>query len=442
VFSGLTASTCLWWLTVAAFAQQDPAATPPQDAAPAAEEAPADTKPAAADETKYDPPLTDKAKVDDWQKKQNGELRFKEKLKLERLSNADKEILTGAVQNYLYRLTLKEERQNMHTIVQKLLETVNSKALTLPEPRNFVNDEIVRIGPELLGQHPDVRLNLLILAASLISDPNTNPPRPFAGATPLFLNVLDDPAQPPACKIWAVKGLTRICRDGDIPITQRDTIATHLVDAVGKPDAQTQANWFYRLRLMDALGATQLCYNLQRQPTIIDTLIAVLSNRRENWLVRATAASSVTQIPWQAADQVNVPLVTYLVCDYAREVLNARNAQLNAPHWKYCVLYSYLSFNPATAQQKSQNWGLMQKVKMPGYGQQEPLVHSAYQALLPAVNTIMGSVAPVPVPPDQIKALDDWLKNNIPDDKKATPSSKQIDPTEQRGQKQARVGGP
>jgi len=440
VFSGLTASTLLWLVVSTAAAQQEPAppvaADPPaaeSDAAAPADAAPADTKPA-ANEAAFDPPLYDEAKVKDWERTQKGELRFKEKLRLERLTGADREILSGAVRHYLYMLTMKEQRQNnnLHTIVQKMLETINSKQLTTVEARNFVNDEIVRIGPELLGQHPDVRLNLLILAASLISDPSTTPPRPFAGATPLFLKVLDDPQQPPASKIWAVKGLSRICREGDIPITMRDTIAQHLVDAVGAPDALDPANWFYRLRLMDGLGATGIAFNLQRQPVIIDTLAAVLSNRRENWLVRATAGNAITQLQWQPADQINAPLITYLICDYARDVANARNANLNAAFWKYCVMYSYLSFNPATAQQKAQNWGLLQKVKQNGYTQHEPLVQSAYQALLPMVNTVMGNVNPVPVPAPQIKALDDWLKNNIPDDKKPTPSSRQVDPTPRR----------
>src|SRR4029079_2615148 len=135
-------------------------------------------------------------------------------------------------------------------------------------------------------------------AATLISDPATDPPRPYAGAAVLFVAVLDDLNQLPVAKIWAVKGLARIARDGDIPVRQRDIIAAHLVAALSAPDAQAQQNWWYRLRIVDALGEVGLIYDLQRQPIVIDALMAVGSGRYEHWMVRATALRSVTQLPW------------------------------------------------------------------------------------------------------------------------------------------------
>src|SRR5688572_22421950 len=99
VFSGLTASTLLWLAAATVLAQQDPAPTPAAaDSAPK----PETSAVPAVDDPKYDPPLTDDVKIKDWERTQKGELRFKEKLRLDRLSNADREVLTGAVQHYLY----------------------------------------------------------------------------------------------------------------------------------------------------------------------------------------------------------------------------------------------------------------------------------------------------------------------------------------------------
>ncbi|MFO1091997.1 MAG: hypothetical protein U0992_01605 [Planctomycetaceae bacterium] len=425
----LGASACLWLTAPVVLAQAPP--TAPAAAAPAA------TPPAAApaaDASKYPPPLTDKAKVKDWETKQNGELRFKTALKQERLANADREVLTNALKVYLHRMTIreKEEQEKMHTTVQRLLDALK---LASPEARNFVNEEVVRLAPELLRQPPGVRLNVLILAANLSSDPSTDPPRPFNGATPLFLSVVDDPEQLPESKIWAVKGLARIARETDVSALQRDSIATHLADALNATDAQSQANWWYRLRIIDSLGDVGQLYNLQRQPVIIDSLMSVGSNRKEHPMVRATALRAVTQLPWLPGDAVNVPLVTYEICSFVREAAQVRNvpANINAPHWKYCFLCSYLAFNPQTAAQKQKNWGLLQKVTQPGYTQYAPSVQAAYQAILPVVNAVIGSKNPRAINADEIKSLDEWLQNNRPQDRKPTPSSKQVEQSEGNG---------
>ena len=413
---------CLW-LAAALVSAQDPPPAATDEAAPTAEAEPLVPAQAPLDESQYDPPLYDKEKATAWERA-NGELRFKQALRLERLSGADRETLTKSIQHYLYKLTVKEERQNLHIIVQKLLETINSKQLTLTEPRNFVNEEIVRIAPELLGQPPAIRLNVLILAASLVSDPTTTPARPYYGAATLFLSVLDDPKQLVESKLWAVKGLARLCRDVDFSVTERNKVATKVVAVLSEPDALAPQNWWYRLRLVEALGDTGLCYDLQRQPIVIDTLVAILSSNKEHWMVRTTAARSATQLPWLQADNVNVPLITYQICKITREMAADRNGRLNAPHWPYCFLSMYLGFNPQTAEQKQKNWGLLQKVKLPGYTQHEPLVTSAYQGLLPVVNSVMGQKVPRQTTAEEIQLLDDWLKNNVPSDNKPTPSSK------------------
>jgi hypothetical protein len=255
----------------------------------------------------------------------------------------------------------------------------------------------------------------------------------------LFLRVLDDPAQLVECKLWAVRGLGRVCRDVDFSASDRDKVATRIVAALQEPDALAQENWWYRLRLIDALGDTGICYNLQRQPIVIDALFAVMSSNKEHLMVRTTAARAATQLPWLQADNVNLPLFTHQLCKLTRDMAATRNGNLNAPYWRYCFLSVYLCFNPQTAEQKQRNWGLLQKVKQPGYTQHEPLVTTAYQALVPVINSVTGTVPAQPrqTTADEIRALDDWLKNNVPTDNKPTPSSKPVEQTPRPGQPMA-----
>ena len=72
----------------------------------------------------------------------------------------------------------------------------------------------------------------------------------------------------------------------------------------------------------------------------------------------------------------------------------------------------------------------------------EPLVAAAYQSLLPVVNSVMGNREPRPTTAEEIRQLDDWLKNNVPEDRKPTPSSKQVDQTERRGEPMANSNQP
>lgn len=416
----LTACNLIWTICVAtACAQQDP---------PAAEEAEAD-KPAAEaaplpkDIGNYAPPRYTAEQKREWELKQR--IKFTTTLKSDRLSSADKEVLTAGVQYYLYRMTMPEEFNNLHEIVRKLVDEINNR-LTTPEARAFLNEEVVRIGAELMDQHPHVRRNVLILAASLSSDPRAEPPTPYTGAGKLFLTVLNDPSQQPAEKLWAAKGLGRIGRSADLGIAERSRIATDLTAALDDPAARDPKNWPYRLRLVDALGDCGLVYDVTRQPIVIDALMKIVVNQQENWIVRSASARAVTQLPYEAADNVNVPLVCYEITRLGHQMAQARNQNIEASHWKLCFLNLYMAFNPQTAEQKQKKWGLLQQVTRPAYAQYQPLVTNAYQLVVPVVNSVVGTVNAPAIPAAQIQAVGDWLQNNVPSDLKPTPASQDL----------------
>lgn len=415
----LTACHLIWATCITVASAQNPPAT----TEPAAEEPAAESTPLPEDIGQYAPPKYTAEQKREWELKQR--VKYSASLKTDRLSNADKELLTSGVQYYLYRLTMPEEFNNLHEIVRKLLDEINSR-VTSPEARAFMNDEVVRIGGELMDQHPHVRRNVLILAASLCVDPRAEPPTPYTGASKLFLAVLNDPSQFPAEKLWAAKGLARIGLSTDLAIAERSRIATDLTAALDAADAKAPENWPYRLRVVDALGNSNLVYDVTRQPIVIDALMKIVVNQQENWIVRSAAARAVTQLPYEAADNVNVPLVCYEITRLGHQMAQARNQSIEASHWKLCFLNLYMAFNPQTAEQKQKKWGLLQQVTRPGYAQHEALVKNAYQVVVPVVNSVVGSVNAPAIPQPQIQAMGDWLQNNVPADLKPTPASQDL----------------
>ncbi len=400
----------------AAVAQDNPA----DDPAPESEPAPTATE----DDAEYAPPKYTAEQKRDWELKQR--LKFSQAVKVERLSPADKETLTAGAQYYLYRMTMPEERENLHEIVRELLDKHINSRVTSEEARNFMNEEVVRLGAELLDQHPHVRRNVLILAASLSSDPRAEPPAPFLGATKLFLTVLNDQYQFPAEKLWAAKGLARIARSPQLAIADRSRIATDLVRALETPEAQAPENWPYRMRLVDALGESGLVYDVTRQPILIDALLKLIINPQENWIIRATAARAVTQLPYEPQDNVNVPLVAYEITRLGHQMAQARNQAVGASHWPYCFLNLYMAFHPQTAEQKQSKLGLLNQVTRPAYAQHQGVVQSAYQVVIPVVNSVVSTPNAPAIPQAQIQAMGNWLQNNVPADLKPTPASKDL----------------
>ena len=92
--------------------------------------------------------------------------------------------------------------------------------------------EIVRISEELLDQPPGVRLSIMVLLASLSTNPTPAPQIPYEPAHDILLTVLNDTDQLVQCKIWSAKGLGRISLQGNPGITIKSRIAVDLVKAL------------------------------------------------------------------------------------------------------------------------------------------------------------------------------------------------------------------
>ncbi len=420
--SAALAVLSLYSCLITAAVAQDQAAAPPDG-----DPAPATLAPAEA-ESEFGPPLISAAERTEWLRSRQP--KYRNALALDQPSAADKDELTLAVKTALYSLTLYEndgDPLGFLNVVRTLGDDLR-KLNTKKQPRDHMNAEIVRVASDLLDKAPKSRLNAVIIVASLSSDPATSPPKPYVPGFKFLLTVLNEPTQFVDCKIWAANGLGRICRDGDPGINDRNAIVADLITALDGPQARLPANWWFRMRLLDALGDSNLVYNLIQKPVAIDTLMKVLTDRQEDWIIRSTAARAVTQLPWTAT--TNVPLITSEIARLTDEMAQARNQQLNNPRWKWCFVNIYMSFMPDTAEEIQKRWGLRQQVERPGLGGHKLLVDAAYQVVLPVVNSVTGSANPVPTPPASLQNLENWLQNNVPQDLKVTPESEELKQTE------------
>jgi len=421
-----------------------PTASAPPDADP-----PAATLSSTPDESEYGPPLVTAEERQAWVRTHGA--KYRSALTTEHPGAAEKDELALGMRMALYSLTLYEsenDAEEFRNVVRSLSDDLR-RGTTKKEPRDLMNAELVRVAPDLLDKGPKSRLNAVIILASLIIEPPPTqgpPPRPYVPAFKVLLGVLNEPSQFVDCKIWAANGLGRICRDGEPGINDRTTIASDLAAALDAPQAKLPANWWYRMRLVDALGDSGLVFNLVQKPVVIDALMKVLTDPQEDFLIRSTAARAVTQLPWTAT--TNVPLIATEVARLAGDIGQSYNKQLAGnkgvvdPRSKWCFINVYMAFMPDTQDKMQKRWGLRQQVERPGLGVHKPFVEGTYQVVLPVVNAVIGTNNPVPIPNGALQNLGNWLQNNIQQNLKVTPESDELQQTERPPQPITGSGGP
>jgi hypothetical protein len=347
--------------------------------------------------------------------------------KAEKLSNDQKKALTAGIEYVLTRMTIKDAEDQIAETRNKLLDELRLSTTT-KAAREWMLAEIVRIAPSMLGQRPVVRLNAVILLASLSTEfPQKGAPIPFVPAYEPLIKVLADEQQRVECRIWAAKGLGRICADGNPRPDVRIEAATALLNTLSSSAAKRHV-WF-RMRVVEAMGFTDRTYNLSNEPVYIDALMSVLNDPGEHPLVRSTAAVSVSQLPWDG--NTNVHLIVHEIGRLAQQMAEAQNADLQnkkpGKDWRHAFLNVYLAFSPQNAAlAKERKWGIRNQLTRPGLGGYQNVVNGAYQGILPVVNGVLSNPKPAVIGQLAIQTLTKWLEGNLPASRKVTPSSAEL----------------
>lgn len=484
VFAG-----CVWLLLVqAVVAQQAPPAADP--AAPAATDPAAPPAAENAVETKADAPAESGGQIRSKieyalpviSKDEEKALRSKLQVPISRFlkaiapTNAEKAVGEEFARFQVDRLTMTEYRPDAFI---KVIEPARRSAegpLTTPAAKAILLKAMTDRCVELLAQnpphHPDVQLNAVILMTSLnAATPANKTPVPYVASYRSIIGLLDNTALPLQCRIMAARGLGRIALDsavgvpyGDLTSVQRNEITVALAKTLVASDSagDDEGKQWFRSRVAEALGDCGLAFDVNGSSAPIDALMLIASNPKESLRVRATAMRAATRTAWNA--QTNVHLITHETLKLVVEIGNANNAAVAAnaaaeaaakkaiadakakdpmsaaakatvpppsglpASLRWANIETYFCFQPMTATQATQKFGLLNQVARPGLIQQAPLVNSAYEVIKPVINHVQDkdkAAKPVAIPNVTLAAVDAWLKANPPANRMVTPVSPQ-----------------
>lgn len=338
---------------------------------------------------------------------------------------------------FLSQLTQEDPGNLPKTVVDRLLADLHFPSTSVAA-KGVAMEELVNLIPELLT-HPNdlVRYNALSILVQMsvkqaqMQGGNETPAVPFNPAHRVFLKVVEDPNQNLSCRILAARGLQRICRDGEnAPSSnEKSDIATALVKTLAaNPPSTDDGIWWFRLRMIEALGAVDRIDNSATQPIVLEALLDIITNPNEVWLNRAQAAQGITQLPYSSS--TNVQLITSEVLHLLADMSEAFNKTPTSLELREPFKRVYLAFRPATAKlARERKWGLLYEIERPGLTGNADYVKAGWLVAFPILKRFMETnVTPnEPVPPisaAELAALRSWLQQNPPASRQIVPGGK------------------
>ena len=333
-------------------------------------------------------------------------------------------LVTQGLEYRILRMADKANRDSLHTRRGEIIRDIRQCGRLQPNQnqaakfKKFVLDEAVRISTQLLDNNFYVRLNAVILLSELnVADGNAvkrTPAVPFTPAFDPLLTVVTDPEQPEAVKIAAVRGVSRIARDGELDNASRVRVGKGLTDELKKRDA----NGWYQARLAEALGnvdIVRIAVDGVARPLIAETLMDVVIDPKRHWIVRSQAASSLGRIPLDG--QINIDVIAYKVAELCWQLSNGFHNSPREFYWTNCFVNVYLAFKPMNQADQARDGGLLTKVNQPTFAGQKAAVEAAYERIRPlaAAMTAQDPRAPRPLPRASWTALRKYIAESAPE---------------------------
>lgn len=325
------------------------------------------------------------------------------------LKEADKKLVDEMIHWKLAQMTLKENREVVHTLRQRLvLDLVQSAQAKKPEMHVFMLEKVVQHAPELFDYHFVARLNAAILLAELNEQEEDlktqRPPVPYKAVAPPLLKLLSDKKQLEAVRMWAVKGLVRVASIKEIKGEIKLPIVSALVDELNRSSA---AHPWYQMRLAEGVGQLNALYDRNKQPVVSMALESVLMDEKRPRLARCEAAQALGRVPLDK--QINVTKIAVEIVRLAQQMTVDYQKQPKLAEWNICFLKLYLAFRPLNESEKSQGFGLLTQVQKGSLSAHKKSVQEAYEQVLPLVqNIIKNSEAGIPA---ALAKITEWLKN-------------------------------
>ncbi len=332
-----------------------------------------------------------------------------------RPSKSEIDVLKKLVYYYASQLTFPE-RDNLPKDVRDRFLTELLSGLTSSAAREEMIKIVMGIVPDLLT-HPDlvVRENAVLMLVDCSIEPAqlipATPPKPYDQSHQLLIQIASDSSQDWVVRNAAVLGLQRIARDGKLGNPERSNVAAALIK--GMTDAAGE-KWWFRFRLVEALGDVDRITLVDGTPAIIETLMDRLADEKEHFLVRSEAARSISRLPLTGA---NIALIMEQVGRLLEQMSRAQAKVPQAPVWRQCYGRIYLSFRPSNEAQARRGWGFLYKP-----GNAKTTAEGLWAVAFPVLKPFVEQAQPPAVPAGQADTIKMWVETT----KEATPDRRVV----------------
>lgn len=304
---------------------------------------------------------------------------------------------------YVSQLLLPANQNLPKDVTDRFLGDLLGPGISEPVRKGMLK-EVATVIPTLMD-HPEplVRMNAVLFLSYCSEDKGApgippTPPRPVVQNRTVLGAIAKDRNQPWIVRNTAVLGLQRMLQDGttinhpELTNPVRSDIATDLLQVLSDAlelKTSDPESWWYRMRVVDALGYTERIDLTSGQAAIAEALLERIADPNEHFIVRSQAAVSLSQLPWTAA--VNEPLVMEAVGNLIVDLAAAQAKSPRAPVWKQCFGRVYLAFRPKSQLQANRKWGFLFKTSpVP------TATNSLWKAAFPILKPFIESKDPPP----------------------------------------------
>ena len=375
-------------------------------------------------------------------------LAFDNALKSSAPNDDEKKALDAGAKYWVYRFTMKKyyeeetpqkankfapakkseaPKERLHNLRKNLIDVVRNNAKITPAAREYFLKQVTKYAEDLLDNNLVVRQNILLVLGQLPLD-NGNiakgiEPAPYVPAYTVLLKVIKDEKQHEAAKISALTGLLRICKLGLATADpandkKRAEIAMALVPELVKKDT----HWWYQFRLAECLGAAGVTFDPgnKNNPIVLQTLAELVADNSRHWQPRCEAARAIGRLPLDTT--LNMSPVLFEIVKLGYDMAQAYNANPKKDSWANYFFTLYMAFKAekpdsriAGGKRKS---GLLEALPPKEVKESYDQV---FQMLLHLANNPGQQFSA-----EQLEAIDTWLRNHAPTNKRITASSPEI----------------
>lgn len=340
----------------------------------------------------------------------------------------DRELFVEIVRWKLSQLTLREnltdpeKQQEIGKMRKSLLDDVRDARKAGGKSYTLLMETLIAETPKLFKYHFISRINGAWLLAELNEQEEERNPRfkaavPYIPAAAPLLDLLKQQDQLDAVRIPAVDGLTRIIANAQTTAELDAAIIAVFLNELETGDPKHE---FLASKIAHSLGMLGIVDDKTRRPVVVQVLTQTLADKRRPYRVRCECAQALGRLPLN--NTINAKLISYKIVELAAQMTAAMQKQksLTPVAWKTCFWKLYFAFNGDTKENIAKQHGLTRK----SFGSAaKKSVQDAYAQVLPIVIAVIDEKKTTP---ENLKTMQEWLKESAPENKKVHENFKEI----------------